>query len=111
MSNNIKLERKKLYKEVWTEPMSRLAPKYGLSDNGLKKICKKLSVPVPPENGNRFILLHLTPQPVNKITEFFVEHKVCCVVQGRVRLGDDCQFSSVLFCKNRKRSSRLDQKG
>lgn len=48
MPNNIKLERKKLYKEVWAVPMSRLAPKYGLSGNGLKKICKKLNIPVPP---------------------------------------------------------------
>ena len=48
MSKNVTLHRKNLYGEVWTEPMSRLAPKYGLSGNGLKKICKKLNIPVPP---------------------------------------------------------------
>jgi len=42
------LERSALYEEVWSEPISRLAPKYGLTGNGLKKICAKLNIPVPP---------------------------------------------------------------
>lgn len=48
MSKMNQLERAALYEEVWSEPMSRLAPKYGLSGNGLKKICAKLHIPVPP---------------------------------------------------------------
>lgn len=48
MYKKIQLERDALYEEVWTEPISRLAPKYGLSGNGLKKICAKLNIPVPP---------------------------------------------------------------
>lgn len=43
----IQLKRDKLYEEVWTTPVSRLALKYGLSDVGLRKICRKLNVPVP----------------------------------------------------------------
>jgi hypothetical protein len=37
-----------LYEEVWQTPVHILAPKYELSDVGLKKICKKLLVPTPP---------------------------------------------------------------
>jgi hypothetical protein len=41
------LTREQLYDEVWSEPMATLARKYGLSDVGLAKICRKLDVPVP----------------------------------------------------------------
>ncbi len=43
----VTLTREELYNEVWTEPMATLAPKYGLSDVGLAKICRRLQVPVP----------------------------------------------------------------
>ena len=39
--------REELYNLVWSEPMSRLAKKYNISDNGLRKICKKHSIPMP----------------------------------------------------------------
>ena len=41
------IERQKLYEEVWTTPMSTLAKTYGISDVGLRKVCKKLGVPLP----------------------------------------------------------------
>lgn len=34
--------------EVWTDAMTVVAPRYGLSDVGLVKICTKLGIPVPP---------------------------------------------------------------
>ncbi len=40
--------RAELYRQVWETPMARLAEKYGVSGNGLKKICKRLHVPCPP---------------------------------------------------------------
>jgi hypothetical protein len=40
--------REDLYRQVWETPMVRLAEKYGLSGNGLKKICDRLQVPYPP---------------------------------------------------------------
>lgn len=43
----IELHRDALYEQVWRTPISRLASTYGLSDNGLRKICKKLHVPTP----------------------------------------------------------------
>ena len=44
---SVVLTREQLYDEVWSEPTTTLARKYGLSDVGLAKICRKLDVPVP----------------------------------------------------------------
>ena len=41
-------EREKLYNEVWSEPMTIVAPRYNLSDNGLRKHCIRLWIPLPP---------------------------------------------------------------
>lgn len=46
----IQLTRKELYDLVWKNPLSKLAKKYNLSDNGLRKVCKKLDIPLP-KNG------------------------------------------------------------
>ncbi|KLU65680.1 hypothetical protein DEAC_c23100 [Desulfosporosinus acididurans] len=43
-------EREKLYKEIWAEPMTKVAKRYGISDVALRKNCKKLNIPTPP-NG------------------------------------------------------------
>lgn len=42
------MTREDLYNAVWTTPMTRLAEEYGLSDNGLAKICKRENIPCPP---------------------------------------------------------------
>lgn len=41
-------ERQKLFDEVWTTPVTKLAKEYSLSDVGLRKICVALDVPLPP---------------------------------------------------------------
>jgi hypothetical protein len=41
-------DRQRLYEEVWASPMRDLAKKYGMSDVGLAKTCRKLLVPIPP---------------------------------------------------------------
>lgn len=43
----VRYNREDLYEQVWSQPMSKLAKSYGLSDVGLAKICKKLKIPVP----------------------------------------------------------------
>ena len=43
----IKLTRQQLYDLVWTKPMYELCQQFGLSDNGLRKNCKKLNIPIP----------------------------------------------------------------
>ena len=44
----VTFSRKTLYDQVWQTPMARLAPRYGLSDVGLAKICRKHQIPLPP---------------------------------------------------------------
>ena len=41
------LNRDELYKQVWEEPMTKLALKYNISDVGLRKICIAMGVPTP----------------------------------------------------------------
>jgi hypothetical protein len=43
----IKFHRVSLYKEVWADPMSTVAKRYGVPYAGLKKICSKMNVPTP----------------------------------------------------------------
>lgn len=45
-TRTIRFERQKLYEQVWEKPMTTLASEYGLSDVGLRKICKRLSIPL-----------------------------------------------------------------
>lgn len=46
-SRETRLTREQLYELVWSEPMLALGPRYGMSDVGLKKACKRLRVPTP----------------------------------------------------------------
>lgn len=41
-------DRAKLLDEVWTEAVTIVAPRYQLSDVGLKKLCGRLQIPTPP---------------------------------------------------------------
>ena len=50
-SRGMPVSREALYEEVWSAPATIVAPRYGLSDAGPLKICKKLHIPVP---GRRY---------------------------------------------------------
>ncbi len=41
------ITRKELYDQVWSTPMYKLCQQYGLSDNGLRKTCKRFDIPTP----------------------------------------------------------------
>ena len=43
----MELTRKELYDLVWSEPMTTLCKRFGLSDNGLRKHCKAMNIPMP----------------------------------------------------------------
>lgn len=45
--DQIRISREDLYERVWTSPLRRLAPEFGLSDVGLAKICRRYSIPLP----------------------------------------------------------------
>jgi hypothetical protein len=44
----VQYSRETLYEEVWNEPVSTVAKKYGVSDVAIHKICKSMDIPVPP---------------------------------------------------------------
>jgi hypothetical protein len=46
--DRVTLQRERLYKEVWQTPILQLAKKYGMSDVGLAKVCKRMDIPLPP---------------------------------------------------------------
>lgn len=41
-------KREKLYQEIWKDPVTTVAKRYNMSDVNLRKICKKLDIPLPP---------------------------------------------------------------
>lgn len=43
-----RLSRGELYQLVWSEPVSKLAPRYGVSDVGFAKACRGANIPLPP---------------------------------------------------------------
>ncbi len=42
------MTRESLYEEVWAEPVSKVAPRYGISDVALGKLCRMYKIPLPP---------------------------------------------------------------
>ena len=48
MGDDLSYDRDKLYDEVWAEPVTVVAKRYGVSDVAIHKACKRLNVPVPP---------------------------------------------------------------
>ena len=40
-------DRDELYQEVWKEPVTTVAKRYGVSGNAIAKVCRKLQIPVP----------------------------------------------------------------
>jgi hypothetical protein len=45
--DRLSLKRQELYDQVWSTPLTKLAASYNLSDNGLRKICIKMDIPLP----------------------------------------------------------------
>jgi|GEM_PF-5991245 hypothetical protein len=43
-----KITRQSIYEEVWAEPVSQIAPRYGISGVALGKVCRKYKIPLPP---------------------------------------------------------------
>lgn len=48
MNNSIRIDRDKLFEEIWTEPMRKVSKRYEISDVGLAKACRRMQVPLPP---------------------------------------------------------------
>lgn len=46
---NRTISRTDLYARVWAEPLTKLAESFGISDVGLRKICQRHDIPLPPQ--------------------------------------------------------------
>ena len=60
------LSRIELYNLVWSEPLLRLSKRFNISDNGLRKICIRMKIPLPKsghwqkvEHGKRVRIIEL----------------------------------------------------
>ena len=61
-------DRETLYKEIWSEPIIKVAQRYGVSDVAIHKICKAMDIPKPPagywrqlETGKQVVRIPLPP--------------------------------------------------
>lgn len=81
------IERDVLYRLVWEAPVSEVAARFGITDVGLAKACRRAAIPVPPrgywaklESG-----LQLAPPPLPTVAEG-TSQKVR--IKSRQRSGD-----------------------
>jgi len=60
------LVRKELHTIVWTAPMVEVAARFGVSDVGLAKICRRACIPTPPRGywAKLDSGFHITPRPL-----------------------------------------------
>lgn len=103
----IRFEREALYEEVWAAPLTKLGKKYGLSDNGLRKICKAMNIPLPkaghwakiaaghkvpktplPKNAERTTFDCYPPTPEVKTPELNDDCRWCQEQEGKERQPD-----------------------
>jgi hypothetical protein len=75
----IRVDRAQVFERVWSQPFARLAAEWGPSGPGLKKVCCKLNVPVPPRGycaklaaGHRARRPHLPTLPADVAPEIIV---------------------------------------
>ena len=83
--------RSELYDQVWTEPIRKLAPRYGVSDVALAKMCRRLGIPLPGVGhwtkvacGHHIERPSLPPATSEQPEEVVVEYS-----EPRVRAGID----------------------
>jgi hypothetical protein len=70
------ISRSKLYELVWSTPMTALAKKYLISDSGLRKICERMSVPLPKAGHWEKIKVGKSVEVVQLPTEYSGETEV-----------------------------------
>lgn len=55
----MELTREQLFREIWTEPIGAVAARYGMTGNGLAKVCDRLRIPRPSRS-------HWTRNPLTR---------------------------------------------
>ncbi|AZA99263.1 hypothetical protein EG359_06430 [Chryseobacterium joostei] len=80
MNNVVKLTRTELYDKVWATPLTTLSKEFNLSDNGLRKICIKFDIPLPPmgywqklQFGKKVVQIPLPQQENEEEVKIYVD--------------------------------------
>jgi len=101
-----KFTRKELFDLVWTEPLSRLAKKYKISYNGLRKICKRMNIPLP-EMGHWQKIQYGKEVKVPKLPEEFEAKDE--IILGEKGENDNEQNSPLMRLRNRIKQIESDK--
>jgi hypothetical protein len=94
-----KVHRESLYREVWEDPISKLAIRYNISDVALAKVCRKLHVPVPPRGYWARIQhgQHVTRPKLPKLPNGALEEATISPVLVRSRILPDVVVKQMEF--------------
>lgn len=101
--NRIKLEREKLYEEVWAEPITVIAARYNLSDVGMAKACRRLNIPLP---GRGYWARIRAGQSIKKIPLPAIPENSCSFVE--VTQMSDLEVSEKLADKAKKQATPIE---
>ena len=105
-----KVHREALYREVWEDPISKLAIRYNISDVALAKVCRKLHVPVPPRGYWARIQhgQHVTREKLPKLPNGALEEAIISPVLVRSRILPDAVIKQKEFENNPSHRISLD---
>lgn len=103
-------ERNALYEEVWGQPMTSLAAKYNLSDNGLRKICMSMNIPMPSAGHWAKIAAGKAP-PRTALPQSSERTSYTCepvVARPRFSILEDESWLQEMFAFERQPENRVD---
>lgn len=63
MTQTRKVTRSELYRLVWSEPLTALSARFGISDVGLRKACIRHDIPLPPQGYRQRATAGRAPKP------------------------------------------------
>lgn len=78
----VSITRKDLHKMVWKEPLLTLSRRYSISDNGLRKICLRLDIPLPP-NGYWQKVRYGKFIPIKRLPSYTAEEAIELFLRGK----------------------------
>ena len=94
-----RLTREALYDQVWTTPLSTLATRWGISRNGLAKICDRLMVPYPGRgywNAQKAERPPLPPTPAGVDAEVDLSARAGRARRDRTRLSPEARQDQLM---------------
>jgi hypothetical protein len=131
-SKNTKvLTRQELYDLVWATPMIDLAKQFKFSDNGLRKVCKKYSIPVPkmgywqkvrygkpptktplpPSESNEVVAINILPRSKENLDPVLIVKETIVVPETIEKFHPLVQQTRMLLKKGHERNGRLRAPG